>query len=105
MSFFLLDVPEIHESVQAIIGTLKRMPITAAERSLILPIFLAGCLSDDPLERTFFRNRLSVQDPHIGNVAQALKLMEAVWERRAVQGGGIDWRVVMQELNVSVLLI
>jgi hypothetical protein len=81
------------------------MPISATERSLILPIFLAGCLADDPLERTFFRNRLSVQDPHIGNVSQALKLMEAVWERRSMHGGGIDWRVVMNDLGISLLLV
>lgn len=99
------DVPEIHECVQAMIITLKQMPITPMERGVVFPIFLAGALADDPLERTFFRNRLSVQDPNIGNVSSALKLMETVWERRAVQGGGVDWRILMNEMGVLLLLI
>jgi len=99
------NVPEIREAVQSVISLLKRLPITPSERGLILPIFLAGCLVDEPLERSFFRNRLSVQDPSYGSISLALKMMESIWARRDVQGPGIDWRMVSNEMGCYLLLL
>ena len=99
------DVPEIRDAVQSLISRLKRLPITPSERGLILPIFLAASLVEDPLERSFFRNRLSVQDPSYGNIGSALRALETVWARRDVQGPGIDWRITLNETGNFLLLL
>jgi hypothetical protein len=85
--------------------TIKRLPVSTAERALILPIFFAGCLASETGEQQFFLQRLALQTQLLGNVPQALKTMGGVWDRRALHGGGIDWRRVASELGFSPLLI
>jgi hypothetical protein len=72
---------------------------------LVFPICLTACLTDDSLRRDYLKTRLHAQDESAGNLMRALLLMEAVWQKRDVTGKTIDWREMMGERNLNLLLI
>jgi hypothetical protein len=98
-------VPEIRASVDAIDHMLGQLPVSEVYRSLVFPICLAGCLANDPSQRDAFRGRLQALDGSIGSFMQIRTVMEAVWQRRDAHGGAIDWRAVMQEQGLNLLLV
>jgi len=81
-------------------------------RSLVLPITLAGCHCETPSQQAFFRSRfqkLGGDAAAFGNSRQALQLMEEVWRKRAVVDAGtkVCWRAMMKALgwDCGILLI
>jgi len=73
------DVPEIKESVQAVVRLLYRsQPVI--DRSLIFPTFITASLTIDPNQRQTLRSRLRVQDS---------MALDRVWRARDA-GGTID---------------
>lgn len=92
-------------SVTTIEQALAALPPSKADRTLLFPIFLAGCMSDVPVQRDVFKHRLEVLDDAVGNTLNARLLLESVWHRRQTQVGVVDWRHVMTELGLNLLLI
>lgn len=77
------------------------------ERSVILPITLAGCMTNDSAQLDFLRGRFQAQNESIGNLMQARALMETIWQRRDANTllGGISLSETVQEKNLRLLLI
>ncbi|KZT35565.1 hypothetical protein SISSUDRAFT_1121518 [Sistotremastrum suecicum HHB10207 ss-3] len=96
-------VPYVQSAVRSLVQILNWIP-TPADASLLLPICLAGCMTDDATERNLFSRRLQNQNQHIGNVAHVRLVMESVWQRRDTLRVNVDWRDVMQELGFKLLL-
>lgn len=103
--FLFVGVPEIIASVDTIINLFTQLPPSEVDRSLVFPLCLAGCLTNDQDRRNFLKRRLQIQDENIGNVLQARGLMEGVWRRRDVAGGAVDWREVMVNDGFNILLV
>jgi hypothetical protein len=101
----LTGVPEIRASLDTISKLLGQMSVSESDRSLVFPMCLAGCLSDDPSQRELFKGRLQAQDGNGGTVMQARLLLETSWQRRNVHGGMLDWRELMHDQGMNLLLI
>lgn len=99
-------VPEIGKCIRNITQSLGCSP-SEAERSVILPITLAGCMTNDSAQRDFLRGRFQAQNENIGNLMQARALMEIVWQRRDANTllGGVSLSEAVQEKNLRLLLI
>jgi hypothetical protein len=98
-------VPEISSSVDTIIQLFSQLPSSEVDRSLVLPLCLAGCLTNDRPRRDLVKARLQAQDENIGNILQVRGLMEAVWRQRDFSGGAVEWRDIMRNDGLNVLLI
>ncbi|KAJ7017421.1 fungal-specific transcription factor domain-containing protein [Mycena alexandri] len=81
--------------------------ITSSEvdRALVFPICLAGCMTDDPAWRDFLKGRLQALDESLGNLMRTRLLMEAVWQKRDINGTTVDWRETMRERGLNLLLL
>lgn len=60
---------------------------------------------DDQQQRMTVRNRLLGFGEDNVNVRQIVGLMLAVWQRRDSSGTIVDWRDVMQEQALALLLM
>jgi hypothetical protein len=98
-------VPEIRSCVDAISNLVGQLSVSELDRSLVFPICLAGCLTDDLAQRSLLRTRLQTCDAGFGTLMQARVLMDAVWQRRDMHGGAVDWRDLMHEQGLNLLLI
>ena len=93
------------EAVDIIAQLMRQLPTSALDRSLVFPICLAGCLTDDPRKREAFRARLVGQQSMFGNVHQALMVMETAWQRRDTRGGVVEWRDLLHVQGRNLLLL
>ena len=98
-------MPEISESVGTVMQLLNQLPPSELDRSMVFPICLAGCMTDDPARRDVLKARLQAQEQNIGNLLQTRAVMEAVWQKRDAHGGVIDWRETMRDHNLNLLLV
>ncbi|KAG5638486.1 hypothetical protein H0H81_012418 [Sphagnurus paluster] len=98
-------VAEIGESVETVVGLLHQLPSSELDRALVFPICLAGSMSDVSGHRDFFKARLQHLDGSIGNLMQIRLVMEAVWQKRDVNGGPVDFRQTIRERGLNLLLI
>ncbi|KLO08799.1 hypothetical protein SCHPADRAFT_893612 [Schizopora paradoxa] len=100
------NVPEVGAALLGLQQALQQLPSSAAtDRALTLPIALAAFVADDLTQREFFKQLLTTPDPSIGNMQTARALAEQVWRRRDATGGVVDWRFVMRDLGLELLLI
>lgn len=101
---FDAGVPEVKHSMNRLFATLQSLP-PVADRALILPLALAGCLTNDENQGQYIRSRLSAQDESFGNIRATRLLMERVWQARE-QSRVVDWHDVMHDqLGIELLLI
>jgi C6 transcription factor Pro1 len=84
---------------------LTRLPPSEVDRSLVFPLCLAGCMTDNRARRELMKGRLQAQDENIGNILQARALMEAVWRRRDGGGSIVDWREMLRNDGLNLLLL
>jgi len=99
-------VQPIRDAVWRTKAKLDRVdPTSEVNRSLVFPICLAGCTTEDPVLYQYFHNRLMAVDSPVGNVRQAKVLMEHVWEKRMEGQMTVSWRDVMKEMGTSLLLV
>ncbi|KAK7050853.1 hypothetical protein VNI00_004964 [Paramarasmius palmivorus] len=98
-------VPEINASVDNIVQYIRQLAPTDIDRTLVLPICLAGCMTDNSMHRDFLKGRLQAQDETIGNIMKTRFLMEGVWQRRDVGGGTVDWRELIRERGLNLLFM
>lgn len=104
--------PEIKESVTDVVECLKRIPhdrvlvSRSVLRSVVFGICIAGCLTEDPQQRTFLVQLLESQEREsVGNLGEVKKLMQRVWNRRQHTQGPVNWRQVMSESQNELLLL
>ncbi|XP_006459066.1 hypothetical protein AGABI2DRAFT_201001 [Agaricus bisporus var. bisporus H97] len=100
-------VPEISEGVRKItqiIRSLHRSP--EVERGAVLPIILAGCMTNDSIHREFFKGRF-LQNEGVGNLMQLRVLMEILWQKRDanIVHGSVSLAHVVQEQGLRLLLV
>ena len=100
-----VGIPEIATGVNNVVRLLQKLVPSELDRSLMLPICLAGCMSDDSGQRDLLKARLQSQDENIGNLLRTKLLMEAVWQKRDTRGGAIDWRETLRERCPNLLLV
>jgi len=101
----MIGVAEIGESVETIIRLLDQLTSSEIDRTLVFPICLAGSMSDDSSRREFCKGRLQHLDGSIGNLMQTRLVMEAIWHKRDVNGGAVDFRETIRERGLDLLLI
>jgi hypothetical protein len=99
------STPHTEMAVASTMKALEELPASPLDRSLVFPICLAGCMTDEPTQREFFRSRLGALCNPVGNCSRALELMEEVWRQRDVTGRPVPWRDVMKDMNVELLLV
>lgn len=92
-------------SANTIMQLLQRLPTTNLDRALLLPLCIAGGLMDNQQQRMTVRNRLLGIGEDNVNVRQVVGLMLAVWQRRDSSGAMVDWRDVMREQALALLLL
>ncbi|KAF5376163.1 hypothetical protein D9757_009338 [Collybiopsis confluens] len=98
-------VSDISASVDNIVQYVHQLLPSNTDRVIVFPICLAACMTDDSRHRDFLKGRLQGQDESIGNLMKARLLMEAVWHKRDVQGGTVDWREAIKERALNLLLL
>jgi len=65
-------------------------------------------MTDDSARRNYLKGRLLGQDESSGPAGSMMRtrlLMEAVWQKRDVSGGAVDWREMVRERNLNLLLL
>lgn len=99
-------VTEIGKCVRNIMQSLGPSP-SEVERGVVLPITLAGCMTNDSAQRDFLRGRFEAQNESIGNLMPARALMEILWQKRDINvlPGGVSLPEMVQEKNLRLLLI
>jgi hypothetical protein len=100
-------VPEISDGVRKItqiIRSLHRSP--EVEGGAVLPIILAGCMTNDSIHREFLKGRF-LQNEGVGNFMQLRLLMEILWQKRDVNvvHGSVSLAQVVQEQSLRLLLV
>jgi len=98
-------VPEISASVGAIMQLMNQLPASDVDRSLVFPICIAGCLTDDPVHRNTLSGRLQARDQSIGNLLHTRAVVETVWQKRDAHGTTVDWRETLRERGRNLLLV
>ncbi|KAB5596083.1 Transcription factor [Ceratobasidium theobromae] len=100
------QVPEIMRAVIDTVEALQKLPPSEYDRSLVFPLALVGCATDDPDMREYVRGRIKQLSSAVGNCATAGELIEHVWKRRDDSPGLVlGWRDAMQEINTTILLV
>ncbi|KAI0303579.1 fungal-specific transcription factor domain-containing protein [Multifurca ochricompacta] len=100
-------VPEIQSSLNHILNLLKHMPLGKLDLGLALPLAFAGFMADTPTARDTIHKRLR----HVGsvcgsaNIRQIEGVMLEVWARRDSGQREVEWREVMQERGLTLLMI
>lgn len=112
------SVREISEGVRETVEALKRVPTErdselrrSVVRSVVFPICLAGCMTDDAGHRRTLKDMLEVEGG-AGNCGAVVNVMEVVWARRAAMKRSrgakhedVSWRDVVREERVPLLLV
>lgn len=80
------------------------------DRSMVFPLILTSCLTDDPFAHELLKQRMTVHvdDARFnGPMAQASNLVDYVWQRRAGRRGdlAVDWRECMRERWSSLVMV
>ena len=102
-----IGVPEIQSSVNNILNLFKHMPLGRLDLGLVLPLAFAGFMADTPTARDTIHKRLQ----HVGsvcgsaNIRQIEGVMLEVWARRDAGQREVEWRDVMQERGLTLLMI
>ena len=102
---FSPSISETYDQVLATHQALLALPPSTVDRSLVFPLCLAGCMTDNLSLRTYFSDRLRALKGPVGNSGNTLSLMEEVWRRRDNLHVCVGWRDVMRETKLELLLV
>ncbi|KAH8987118.1 fungal-specific transcription factor domain-containing protein [Lactarius hatsudake] len=100
-------VPEIQSSVNHILNLLRHLPLGKLDLGLVLPLAFAGFMADAPAARDVIHKRLQHIASVYGsaNVRQIEGVLLQVWARRDAGQREVQWREVMQERGLTLLMI
>lgn len=93
------------QSVDVIVQLLRQLPVSIMDRGLMFPIYLAGCLTDDTVQRDLLRTRLLGIQDGFRNVHQTVGVLETVWHRRDSRGDAVEWRDLLHVQGRHRLLL
>lgn len=102
-----VGVPETQSSLNNILNLLKHLPLGRLDLGLVLPLAFAGFMADAPTARDMIHKRLR----QIGSVCASVQIrqiesvMTEVWSRRDAGLKEVEWRDVMQERGLTLLMI
>jgi C6 transcription factor Pro1 len=91
--------------VAAIVQRLAALPATGLDRALVAPLMLTAAVANDAEHRTVLLTRLVNIDGSSANVRQAEAILRDVWRRRDAGMAAVDWRDVMRENGMTLLLV
>ncbi|KAI0280746.1 fungal-specific transcription factor domain-containing protein [Russula aff. rugulosa BPL654] len=100
-------VPETQSSLNNILNLFEHMPIGRLDLGLVLPLAFAGFMADAPAARDMIHKRLR----QVGSVCSSVHIrqiegvMTEVWSRRDAGQREVEWREVMQERGLTLLMI
>lgn len=102
-----LGVPEIQSSVNNILNLIRHLPLGKLDLGLVLPLAFAGFMADAPAARDTIHKRLLHIASVYGsaNVRQMECILTQVWARRDAGQRDVEWREVMQERGLTLLMI
>ncbi|RPD75011.1 hypothetical protein L226DRAFT_487030 [Lentinus tigrinus ALCF2SS1-7] len=107
-------VPEITNSVDQMLKLLNELTPSPYDRTLVYPLFLAGCMTDNQMIREVVKHRFFMQDATMGNILLAQTIMEDIWTSRVnvmrmTRPGEhpvfADWRAGLRMQWASLLLV
>lgn len=75
------------------------------DHALVFPICLVGSMTNNASHRDFCKGRLSLLDRGVGNFMQVRLAMEAIWQKRDINGSAVDLRDVVRERGLHLLLV
>jgi len=75
---------------------LNQLPVSNIDRCLTFPIYLAGCLAENSVERDLLKERLQGQHDGFCNTNRVLRIMETAWQRRDNRRGPVEWQELLQ---------
>lgn len=112
-------VPKISHSVRDTVDALRQVPHDpnslrqSVVRSVVFPICIAGCMTDDPQQRRWLLTLLE-ETPGAGNCNAVAQVMKDVWAKRdpppnnkrhkLAQPRDVSWRQALRE-NGALLLV
>jgi len=104
-------VREISNCVANIIQLVQQLSNGELDQTIVLPIYIAGCMTDNMAQRQYLSGRLRSQN-NLGNLIQTRSAMESIWHKRDVlrQTGApgwetVDWREGLRDGSSSLLLV
>jgi hypothetical protein len=97
----------IQISVNNILNLLRHLPLGKLDLGLVLPLAFAGFMTDAPAARDAIHKRLlHIASVYEGaNVRQIEGVLVQVWARRDAGQREVEWRDVMQERGLTLLMI
>lgn len=102
-----VGVPETQSSLNNILNLLKHLPLGRLDLGLVLPLAFAGFMTDAPTARDMIHKRLR----QVGSVCASVHIrqiegvMTEVWSRRDAGQKEVEWRDVMQDRGLTLLMI
>ncbi|EMD33986.1 hypothetical protein CERSUDRAFT_86751 [Gelatoporia subvermispora B] len=107
LSESLPAVPEIASSVATLATLVHDLPVSDLDRAIMFPLFLLGCMTDQPVLQDTVKSRLArLQSNDLGNSTCALTSLESIWNDRRTRAGGVtvDWREYLRQQWIFLLL-
>ncbi|CCM06634.1 uncharacterized protein FIBRA_08915 [Fibroporia radiculosa] len=101
-------VPETSGSLGKLVHLLNQLSPSDFDRAIVFPLFLMGCMSEDPGWREGVKQRLRFLDDTFGDIARILKQMDDIYEERMTRQHGshpVQWQEYLRShWAVSLLL-
>jgi hypothetical protein len=94
--------PNVVCATDVAIAALKQIPPSDADRNLIWPLCVIGCMASRPMDQEYMAARFAVLEGRdkLGNGAQAEYLVNLVWALRNSSDSNVDWIDAMGELRI-----
>jgi hypothetical protein len=98
------QAPNVVCATDAAMATLKQIPPSDADRNLIWPLCVVGCMATRPNDQEYMARRFALLEGRdkLGNGARAEILMKHVWALRSLStsDGAVDWIDAMGDFPI-----
>ena len=84
---------------------LYRLTPSATDRSIVFPMFMAACMTNDRHQREYLKNRLQMPDSFVGSLPQLCMVLDGVWQTRDAGRKGVEIREIIKDINLALLLV
>lgn len=74
-------VHDISTLVANIIQLVQQLPAGELNRTIVLPIYITGCMTDNLVQHQYLSGRFQSQN-YVANFLQTRSAMESVWHKR-----------------------
>jgi len=94
--------PNVVRATDAAIAALGQIPPSDADRNLIWPLCVVGCMASRPVDQEYMAARFAALEGRdkLGNGAQAEYLVHLVWAIRNSSNANVDWIDAMGDLPI-----